>query len=273
MPIRHPDGISTPAASPASSSVWSPGVSRTVADLSEGDCAAFTGGDDGGPEPFGVQALGYAVVIPVLLECVEHAGRSACPRLALGEVADQIAEFGGAEHAVGVSVLLDQADSALAASMRSSPAKITSSGVGALCTTTTSSTCSAMLRSMPITGVMPLPAVRNKIFGRRRGGEREFSCGVVELDDGADGGASHQVVGDLAAGDRFDRDCDAAVGPVGAGGQGVRAPLTHAVDVDTDADVLPGRVGAPAAARLDDQADGVAGFGVDCDDPAAQVRA
>ena len=35
----------------------------------------------------------------------------------------------------------------------------------------------------------------------------------------------------------------------------------------------PGRVGAPAAARLDDQADGVAGFGVDRDDPAAQLRA
>ena len=37
MPIRHPDGISTPAASPASSSVWSPGVSTAVADLREGD--------------------------------------------------------------------------------------------------------------------------------------------------------------------------------------------------------------------------------------------
>ena len=35
----------------------------------------------------------------------------------------------------------------------------------------------------------------------------------------------------------------------------------------------PGVWRAPAAARLDDEADGVAGFGVDCDDPAAQVGA
>src|ERR1700722_4617691 len=92
-------------------------VARGVEDgcgLTEGDRPSVTGGDHGGPEPFGVQTLGLAVVVPVLLECVEHAGRSACPGLALGEVVDQFAEFGGGEHAVGVSVLLDQADSALA---------------------------------------------------------------------------------------------------------------------------------------------------------------
>src|SRR6478609_1105811 len=82
--------------------------------LAEGDSPALTGGDHGGPEPFCVEALGHTVVVPVLLEGVEHACRSARPRLALGEVTDQIGEFGGAEHAVGVSVLLDQADSALA---------------------------------------------------------------------------------------------------------------------------------------------------------------
>ena len=114
MPIRQPDGIRTPAASPASSSVWSPGASRTVAGLGEGDGATVAGGDDGRAESFGVQALGHAVVVPVLLECVEHAGRSACPGLALGEVVDQFVELGGVEHAVGVGVLLDQADSALA---------------------------------------------------------------------------------------------------------------------------------------------------------------
>ena len=132
---------------------------------------------------------------------------------------------------------------------------------------------SAMLRSMPITGVIPLPAVRNRIFERRRCGEREFACGVVELDDGADRGASHEMVGDLAVGDRLDGDRDAAVGPIGLGGQRVGPPLADAVDVDADADVLPGGVRAPAAARLDDQADGVACFGVDGDDPAAQLGA
>ena len=49
--------------------------------------------------------------------------------------------------------------------------------------------------------------------------------------------------------------------------------MTDPVDVDTDADVLAGRMGAPAAARLDDQADGVSGFGMNRDDPAAQLRA
>ena len=66
---------------------------------------------------------------------------------------------------------------------------------------------------------------------------------------------------------------DEAVGPVGFGGQRVCAPLTDPVDVDTDADVLAGRMGAPAAARLDDQAHGVSGFGMNRHDPAAQVRA
>ena len=42
------------------------------------------------------------------------AGGSAGPGLALGEVVDERVELGGVEHAVGVGVLLDQADSALA---------------------------------------------------------------------------------------------------------------------------------------------------------------
>src|SRR5712671_6345159 len=64
-------------------------VARGVEDgrgLGEGDGAAVTGGHDGGPEPFGVQALGHAMGVPVLLEGVEHAGGSACPGFALGEV-------------------------------------------------------------------------------------------------------------------------------------------------------------------------------------------
>src|SRR3954452_21562974 len=92
-------------------------VTRGVEDgrrLAEGDSASFTGGDHACPEPFGVQTLGHAVVVPVLFECIEHAGGAARPRLALGEVVDEIVQFGGAEHAAGVSVLLDQAISALA---------------------------------------------------------------------------------------------------------------------------------------------------------------
>src|SRR5215208_6778008 len=64
-------------------------VARGVEDgrgLAEGDSPSFTCGDHGGPEPFGVQALRYAVVVPVLFECIEHAGGAARPRLPLSEV-------------------------------------------------------------------------------------------------------------------------------------------------------------------------------------------
>src|SRR5947199_10363529 len=93
---------------------------------------------------------------------------------------------------------------------------------------------------------------------------------MVELNDGAGGGAPNQVVRDLAAGDRFHRDRDATVGPRSVRGQRICPPLAYAVDVHADADVLPGRVGAPPAAGPDEDADGVAGFGVNCDDASAQ---
>ena len=42
-----------------------------------------------------------------------------------------------------------------------------------------------MLRSIPITGVMPLPAVRNRILAGGLVAEDEFAGGLIELDDGA----------------------------------------------------------------------------------------
>ena len=161
------------------------------------------------------------------------------------------------------------------ASMRSSPPKMTSSAVGAECTTTMStSSRSARLRNMPITGVMPLPAVRNRIFGRwlvRT--EGEVAGGLVELDDGADGGPSDQVVADHAVRDRLHGDRDAAVMSLVFGCQRVGPPLPDPVDVDADAHVLAGGVGAPAATGLDHHGDRVTGLGVDRDDAAAQVGA
>jgi hypothetical protein len=80
----------------------------------------------------------------------------------------------------------------------------------------------------------------------------------------------HQVVADLAAGDGLHRDGDAAVGAGQVGGDRVRAPLPHAVDVDADADVLARGVRAPAATGTDDDGGGVARLGVDRLDAAAQ---
>ena len=249
-------------------------VARGVEDgrgLGEGDGAAITRRHDGGAKPLGVQAVGHAVVVPVLLEGVEHAGRSARPSLALGEVVDEYVEFGGAEHAVGVSVLLDQADSALACQHAQFAAEDYIVG------------CGGAVYDHDVVEVLGHVAQHShhrgdtaargeeQDLGWRRGRQGEFPCGVVELDDGADCGVSHEVVGDLATGDRLDGDRDAAVVPIGIGGQRVSAPLTHAVDVHTDADVLPGCMGAPTAARLDNQAHRIGGFRVNRHNPAAQV--
>ena len=118
---------------------------------------------------------------------------------------------------------------------------------------------SARLRSMPITGVMPLPAVRNRI-SRERDREREFPCGGASWTMVSTDACSYEVVGDLAAGDRLDRDCDAPVPPFRQRGQGIGAPLAHAVDVDTDADVLPGRMRRPPRGRSQPDGRGVSGF-------------
>ena len=140
MPIRHPDGIRTPAASPASSSVWSPGVSRTVVGLGEGDGATLAGGHHGGPEPFGVQALGACRVVPVLLR-----GRRACrpvrtprSRGRRDRRPGRPARWYSSMPSMSVCCSIKRIRPC-AASMRSSAAKITSPEVGALCTTTTSS--------------------------------------------------------------------------------------------------------------------------------------
>ena len=128
------------------------------------------------------------------------------------------------------------------------------------------------LRSIPITGVMPEPAVTSSSLAGQRLRQHELALGLVELDHLAGAGAVHQVVGDDAVGDRLDGDADAAVG-ARAVGQGVGAPEADAVDVDADADVLAGHVAGPVAAGLDHDRGGLGGLGGDRDDPAAQLGA
>ena len=66
---------------------------------------------------------------------------------------------------------------------------------------------------MPITGVMPLPAVTNSALARRAGAGRTNSpVGLVEVDERAGRERAHDVVADLAVRDRLDGDRDAAVG-------------------------------------------------------------
>ncbi len=115
------------------------------------------------------------------------------------------------------------------------------------------------LRSIPITGVMPEPAVTSSSLRGIGVGQHELALGLLELDHLAGPGAVHQVVGDHAAGDRLDGEAEVAVA-ARAVGQRVGAPQAYAVDVDPDPDVLAGHVAGPVAARLDQDGGGLGGL-------------
>ncbi len=126
------------------------------------------------------------------------------------------------------------------------------------------------LRSMPITGVMPEPAVTSSSFSGMRLRQHELALGLLELDHLATAGLVHEVVGDDSVGDRLDGEADAAIG-AGPVGQRVGAPQTHSLDLDADPDVLAGHVAGPVLAGLDHDRRGIGGLGVHRDDPAAEL--
>ena len=105
---------------------------------------------------------------------------------------------------------------------------------------------------------------------RRLLGQAELTGGLVQLDDRARADPVHEVVADLPVRDGLHGDGEAAVGPAEHRGDRVGAPLADAVDVDADADVLPGGVRQPVAAGADDDARRVPGLAVHGLDPAAQ---
>jgi hypothetical protein len=69
-----------------------------------------------------------------------------------------------------------------------------------------------------------------------------------------------QMLGHKAAADALDRDGDAPIAPARQRRQRVAAPVTHASDVDADADVLARDVVLPTAPRPQPQRDAVAGL-------------
>ena len=169
MPIRHPLGMRTPASSPASRIGVPPSASTVSVAGQEGDLATLAGLDDGGAEALGVQAVGDSGARPVGLGGVEQAGGAAGPGLALAPVGHQGVEPGEVEHAVLVVEVDGEREAAVGGVPGSSPAKMTSDAVGAQCTWATSASSPRWLRSIPMTGVMPLPAVRKSTFAGRRG--------------------------------------------------------------------------------------------------------
>ncbi|MDR6174573.1 hypothetical protein QE366_001832 [Nocardioides zeae] len=104
------------------------------------------------------------------------------------------------------------------------------------------------------------------------GGQHELAGRLLEVDEGADLHAVHEVVGDDAVGHGLHRDRDVAVG-ARAVGERVGAPLADAVDVDADPHVLARHVPGPVAAGADDDGGGVGRLGRDGDDPAPQLGA
>ncbi len=114
------------------------------------------------------------------------------------------------------------------------------------------------LRSIPITGVMPEPAVtKSSLPGRSASTNSPVACSRWTRVPGRK--LVHEVVADQPVGDGLDGDRDQPVG-ARAVGEGVGAPLADAVDVDADPDVLAGHVAGPVVARADQEGGGVLGL-------------
>ena len=112
--------------------------------------------------------------------------------------------------------------------------------------TTPESATGNRLRSIPMTGVMPEPAVTNSSFAPPRR-QHELTGRLFEVDQGAwSARCRDQVVAHHAGWHRLDGDRDVAV-CAGSVGQRVGPPWPHAVDVDADRTYWPGTWPAQSA--------------------------
>ena len=136
---------------------------------------------------------------------------------------------------------------------------------------TPSSVLGKRLRSMPITGVMPDPAVTMRNLPPS-GGSTNSPAACSRWTRVPGSRLVDEVVADQAVGDGLDGDRDAAVA-ARAVGERVGAPLAYAVDVDADAEVLAGHVAGPVGTGADHDGRGVGGLGVHRLDASAQVGA
>ena len=192
-------------------------------------------------------------------EVVEHLVRPAGPGLPLGQVGDQLGQLGRGDPAVGAGVPLDQPDPAGGGERRAARRRRRRRRAsGAECTTTTSSSSCRALRSMPMTGVMPLPAVTNSTFAGRGGRQGEVAGRLVQVHEHARRRAL-RIRWLLTAPSRTALTVTDEPAPGGAGHR-VRAPQPYAVDVDADPHVLAGLVRPPAATGPQHQGDAVAGL-------------
>ena len=186
-PSGSPDGMSTPASSPASSSGVAPSASTAVPARGEGDRRRRRRRRrTRGPEALGVQPLGDAALGPVRLERVEHPGRARRPRSRARPGRAPARRASAASSMPSVSVCRSTS--------RIRPSRGQRAQLGAEDDVVRRSARSArrrrrrarrgVLRSMPITGVMPLPAVTNRTLagppaGRTKSPAAWSSCTSV----------------------------------------------------------------------------------------------
>ena len=193
MPIRHPLGMRMPASSPASRIGVLPSASTVAVAAEEGDLAALAGLDDGGAEALGVEAVGDAGAGPVGLGGVEQAGGPAGPRLALAPVGHEGVEAVEVEDAVLV-VEVEGEREARVRGIR--PELVREDDVGCRGRAVHVGDVGSSprwLRSIPMTGVMPLPRGEEEDLGGRGARQGEVAGGLVEHDEGAGLVAAHQV--------------------------------------------------------------------------------
>ena len=150
------------------------------------------------------------------------------------------------------------------ASARRSPPKIVSSRDGATCTCATSGRppgrC-ASARSIPMTGVTPLPAVTNSSGCSTASGRTNSPVGGASRTSMPAARMADEVLGHQPARNALDGDGDAAVAAPRHRRERVGAPVADTVDVDADAHVLARHVRRPAAARPQPQRHAVARLG------------
>ena len=102
-------------------------------------------------------------------------------------------------------------------------------------------------------------------------GKAEGPFHPAQSDDGSRPRAAQQIRRDPSAVDELGRDRDAPVGPARVRGQRVGAPVMDAVDVDSQAHVLPGPVPRPLPSGLDQHGGGGRGVALDALDAPAQL--
>ena len=265
MPIRQPNGIWIPTFSPASRSEVAPSISMVLSEIAKVTVPPSP--------PLSVRAManrsmcrvvGQSRGIPHRFDRVEHGGGTARPRRPLRQSGTRSSRLSKSSLPSCLGQLQVQPIAGLAdLQFAQFVVEDHASAEGAEWMCTMSGRCPRALseRSIAISGVMPLPALTNRIFGGGGSGSAKSPLGA----------ASRTIVPGVTPltrcedrepfGRRLDGDRDALLVPHRHRGQRVRAPVPPAIDAQADPDVLAGPViGGEAPPRFDRDRRGVLRF-------------